>query len=121
VRCPAPDSIFNRAEALDRVEGDEQILREIVRLFLGGLPEMLADIDGAVRRRDAPAVERAAHSLKGSVGSLGARRAFDAALGLEALGRDGVMADPEPARSELLRETEALVQALDAFLAEQPA
>ena len=80
---------LNRSIALERVGGDEELLREIAGLFLEECPKLLGDLRAAVSDRDAVRIERAAHSLKGSVGNFGADCAFNAALQLEMAGRNG--------------------------------
>ncbi|MBW2000023.1 MAG: PAS domain S-box protein, partial [Deltaproteobacteria bacterium] len=69
------DEIFNEAKALEVVDGDRELLKEIIEMFL---EEHLNDVERlweGVKSSNAHEVERAAHSLKGSVGSLGAKRA----------------------------------------------
>ncbi|HLJ57256.1 MAG TPA: response regulator, partial [Chthonomonadaceae bacterium] len=109
---------FDRVEALDRVEGDLEILREVVRLFLDDAPNTLAEIADAIAGRNAHRLERSAHSLKGAVGSLAARAAFDAALRLETAGRAADFAMARFAHPELVREIARLERALTAFLEE---
>ena len=75
------------ASALARVGGDEALLKEIAGIFLEQCPGALAEVKKAVEAADGEALERAAHSLKGSVGNFGAKDAYDAALRLELAGR----------------------------------
>jgi PAS domain S-box-containing protein len=75
--------------ALSRVGGDVELLKEVVELFLDDYPSTFEKIKGAVASRDATALEHAAHSLKGSVSTFGANRAFEAAFTLEKQGRSG--------------------------------
>src|SRR5947209_18634697 len=78
---------LDEALALSRVGGDSDLLREVVDLFLDDFPNTLENIRSAVAAKDPTAVEHQAHSLKGSVSTFGARRAFEAALALEKIGR----------------------------------
>jgi CheY-like chemotaxis protein/HPt (histidine-containing phosphotransfer) domain-containing protein len=75
--------------ALEKVGGDETLLRELASIFLDAAPAMLAEVTAAAERGDAPALERAAHRLKGSVGNFAATEAFDAADRLERAGASG--------------------------------
>jgi HPt (histidine-containing phosphotransfer) domain-containing protein len=84
-----PDAAFDLDEALQRVDGDLELLVEIAGIFLADAPGMLADVAAAVGRRDAPDVSRAAHRLKGSILTFSAPAAAAAALSLETAGRDG--------------------------------
>lgn len=106
---------MDEALALTRVGGDAELLREVVELFLDDYPPALERIRTAVAAQDASAVEHHAHSLKGSVSTFGAKRAFEAAFALEKQGRakdlTGVetsLCELENALNELLPELQAL-------------
>ena len=110
-------AVLDRAVALERVGGDSELLQEMAQLFLDEYPMQLEAVRVAVRARDAKALERSAHSLKGSVGNFGAAAAQEAALQLELIGRrgdlrevDGAMACLESALSSLQPEMESLAQ-----------
>ena len=90
-------AVLDRAVALERVGGDCELLQEMAQLFLEEYPSQLDAVRAAVRARDAKALERSAHSLKGSVGNFGAAAAQDAALQLEMLGRRGELQQVEQA------------------------
>lgn len=92
---------LDEALALSRVGGDTDLLREIAELFLADYPCTLDKIRSAVLARDASAIERHAHSLKGSVSTFGAENAFNAAMVLERQGRTGDLADVEAGLSQL--------------------
>jgi two-component system sensor histidine kinase/response regulator len=80
---------FDTAEALSRVEGDRELLAELIDLFLSEVPRVLSEMQHALALRDAQAIERAAHTLRGSVASFSARTAVQAALSVETLARAG--------------------------------
>ena len=81
--------VVDRAEALDLVGGDEELLREIIGIFFEEYPKLIEGISDAVQNQDSRALERFAHNLKGSVSNFGARSATQAALDLELMGRKG--------------------------------
>lgn len=81
--------MIDQAALLAGVDGDRRLLREFVRLFLADWPQRLAEIKEAIRRGDTGALDRAAHTLKGSVGNFAAQKAFAASQRLENMGRDG--------------------------------
>ncbi|MGE5644468.1 MAG: Hpt domain-containing protein [Acidobacteriota bacterium] len=112
-----PDSpeILSRGAILERVGGDAEFLRELSGLFAENCPKLLAEIRGSISNRDPRALERAAHSLKGSVSNLGAGPAREAALRLEMLGRSGDLAPAAEACSALEREIERFTDALAAL------
>lgn len=55
-------------------DGDPELLLDLIRLFLDDGPSKIATLTEGLRDRDCDKIERAAHSLKGSSGNLGARR-----------------------------------------------
>jgi signal transduction histidine kinase/CheY-like chemotaxis protein len=104
------------ASAREHVGGDEQLLRELARLFLTEHSRWLAELRQALASADAPALRDAAHRLKGALGALGAQAAFGEALRVEAVGRQGCLADAERACALLERELERLGPELAAFV-----
>jgi two-component system, sensor histidine kinase and response regulator len=78
--------LWNRAEALERLGGDEGLLRELCEIFLQESPKLLRNLRQAVTEGDASSVMRAAHSLRGEVSYLGAAEASEAAQQLEYMG-----------------------------------
>ncbi len=109
---PREQEPIDTASALARVEGDVELLKEMVALFLKELPELLTTLREAVTAGNARAVERAAHKLKGSVGNFAAPPAFEAALKLEVMGRTGSLSEAEPAYGALEKEIKRLKSAL---------
>jgi two-component system, sensor histidine kinase and response regulator len=97
---------FNRMVAMDRVGGDENLLREIAGLFLEEYPGLVREMEAAISTGDPDRLQRAAHTLKGSLGTLGAEKAFPIALDLEMKARhrqmDGLGASLENLRSCML-------------------
>ena len=93
---------------LSNLGGDEELLVEIIDLFVDDCPKVMDAIRGAVADGDAEAVCQAAHRLKGSVGSLSAAPAFEAARHLEDVGRGGEMAAAPAALAALENEIERL-------------
>lgn len=108
---------LDEALALTRVGGDADLLREVVELFLDDCPQALERIRSAVASKDASALEHDAHSLKGSVSTFGAQRAFEAALALEKQGRAKDLTGVETGLRELESALEALVPELQAIQA----
>lgn len=94
--------------ALSRVGGDAELLKEVVELFLDDYPSTFEKIKNAVASRDAAALEHHAHSLKGSVSTFGANRAFEAAFALEKQGRSRDLTGVQDGLSRLEQALEAL-------------
>lgn len=100
---------LDRELALSRVGGDLELLQEIAELFLMDSERMVQDINRALGARDARALDRAAHTLKGCVSNFGAQRLYDAALALEKMGRTGDLSSVGPA-FDLLRAEVAILE-----------
>ena len=91
-------AIFDTARILANVDGDQEVLQQIVELFLEDSQVVLAQIRDAIEREDTETLTCSAHSLKGAVSNFGAQCAFRAAKKMESLGRNG---DLEGARNGL--------------------
>jgi PAS domain S-box-containing protein len=103
-----PNDVIDTAALIVRLDGDLKLLQELGQIFLNSLPGLLSTVQHAVQRRDAEALEFAAHALKGAVSNFGARRAFEAALRLEEMGRQGDLSEAESAFQALAEEIEGL-------------
>ena len=100
--------VFDLSEAMKVVAGSKELFQEIADMFLENLPASMAKIKEGIAKGDAYALEHAAHSLKGSVGNFGAKRAHEAVYHLEKLGREKKMIDAADALSHLEKEFKAL-------------
>ena len=100
------------AVALERLGGDEELLREVASLFLDEYPMLLREIRTAASARDAEALQRAAHSMKGSVSNFGAEGVYQAAFALEKKGRAGDLESLEPCIDRLACALEHIHPAL---------
>jgi len=103
---------FDEAALRGRVSGDEQLMTELIRLFLEDLPARLAAIDAAVTSGNAGELHKAAHALKGSAGTMATGRLFNSAHLLERIGAESRMDAAEAAWSELAIEARAVTGAL---------
>ncbi len=110
-----PAKVWDREEALARVGGDVELLADLVRLFCEESPKLVAAVREAVERRNARALERAAHALRGSVSNFSARPVAETALRLELMGRAGEL----DSAVELSRDLEAHIEQLKAALEAQ--
>ena len=109
---------FDLAAALQRVEGDVELLAELADMFLEEHGSLCDQISEAIEQCDSEAVTRAAHSLKGSVGNFNARGAFEAALSIETAGRSGDLSQAPRYFDALQAELARLVPALQQLAAE---
>jgi PAS domain S-box-containing protein len=88
--CPAAP--VHETTALARVGGNAGLLKELVELFRGECPGLMADMRQAIIQKDASRLRRVAHTLKGSAATIGAAAVSEAAWRLESMGRTGDLA-----------------------------
>jgi two-component system sensor histidine kinase/response regulator len=105
-------AFWGKAEALERLGGDEELLRELCQIFLEESPKLLHKLRQAIVDTDAQGVMRAAHSLKGELGYLGAAAASHVARDLEDMGHDKNLSRAAEALVVLEREMASLHLAL---------
>jgi two-component system sensor histidine kinase/response regulator len=89
---------LDRTSLLERVEGDQELLAEMIRLFQADMPQLLGTMRNALRQGDMTLLERSAHSMKGAAGNLSAKVAVDAASHLEQSAKNG---DAESSKANL--------------------
>ena len=102
------DLSFDPSDVLARVEGDRDLLAELVDIFRAEYPRLLANLRKEVEKGDARGVEEAAHAIKGTVGNFGAPVASAAALALEVMGRVGALTGANAGMARLEEEVERL-------------
>jgi HPt (histidine-containing phosphotransfer) domain-containing protein len=111
-----PDPILNpdAIQALRDLspEGDAEFLRELIAIFQADAPKQLSQLEEALRRQDAAAALRAAHTLKGSSGNFGAEELARHASGIEAQCKAGNPATALAALPELKKAFAAVTEAL---------
>ena len=84
---------LNLPEALNRVDGDQDLFLTLAQMFLDESPKEAMAARAALERQDGVSLAAAAHKLKGSVMELCAPRLFESVKRLEELGRQGEFAE----------------------------
>jgi HPt (histidine-containing phosphotransfer) domain-containing protein len=87
--------------AVEKLGGDEFLLGELAAIFLDAYPEMLSEVRTALEQDDAPALQRAAHRLRGSVGNFVARRAIACSERIEEIAETGSLTEAADAVTQL--------------------
>jgi CheY-like chemotaxis protein len=103
---------FDEEALRQRLSGDDELMADVIRLFLEDLPVRLADIKSAVDGRNAGALRVAAHTLKGSAGNLSAVRLFETARVLELVGAESRMDAAEAAWRQLSVDASRVIDVL---------
>jgi HPt (histidine-containing phosphotransfer) domain-containing protein len=75
--------VFDRCSALSNAGGDNELLSEILEMFLENLPVFVKNIYEAYKKNDTDKIFLASHSLKGSCSIVGAFQLCETARQLE--------------------------------------
>jgi HPt (histidine-containing phosphotransfer) domain-containing protein len=86
---------WNHAAALQRVDGDAALLGELIGIFFQDCPNQIDNLMQSLARQDCALLRQTAHTLKGSLGYLGACEAEELAREIERAGRDADLARAE--------------------------
>lgn len=84
--------------------GEPDALREVLLLFLDDVPRRMARLNASYEDGNAIELQRAAHSLKGSSGNIGARRMFDVCRQLDERGHAADFDGARPLLASLAQE-----------------
>jgi two-component system, sensor histidine kinase and response regulator len=109
---------WNHTELLERVDNDQDLLRELLTIFKEDFPGTMRSLASAIAAADLKNASRLSHTLKGMLSSLGARRVATAASKLEELAAAGETASLKDAFAVLEREAASLLPELDAYMSE---
>lgn len=82
-----------RAALLDRFDNDLDLLKEVIDIYMQEVPPQIHALDAAIAVGDMAAIERLAHSISSSSGSLGLLSLCSAASSLENAARTGSMTE----------------------------
>jgi PAS domain S-box-containing protein len=102
---------YDREFLLKTVDGDAEIARGIIRLYLSESPQLVNRLSTEVERQDKEGIESAAHRLKGAMLALGAGAA-EIAADLEKLARNGELRACRERFATLAEKAKALDEAL---------
>jgi CheY-like chemotaxis protein/HPt (histidine-containing phosphotransfer) domain-containing protein len=118
--APADGQVLDEPALVAIVAGDVQLIQELTALFLEDSPLRLAEMRAALEAGDFFSLQRAAHTVKGSAGSLCGKRAAEAALRVEQFAEEGDLAKARQATADLGEEVGKLQQALAKLAAPRP-
>jgi len=108
------------ADALQRVEGDNDLLEEIARIFVDESAKTMAEIRDALSAPDAHLLEQLAHRLKGSSSNLGATFLAQSAGELEIMARARDLRSARLQFDTVKTEVRKLLVELDSILRKVP-
>lgn len=108
-----PSSAVDLDDLMDRVGGDRDTVIELIGIFLEDAPALLAEIREA--GADLARLRRAAHTLKGASGNMGAHDAQASAERLQLAAAVGDVAAAERERLHLLDEMVRVTATLEGW------
>lgn len=104
--------VFDRSQMLERLGNDEELLVEILDLFVQDAPTQLANLTTAIQTREDELVTRHAHTLKGQAANIAAARMKEVSYEMETAAREG---DLDRATTLLPRVQEVFDELLEAL------
>jgi len=110
---------FDWQRALDSLDGNRQLLGELIDIFREESPKLRTEIETAIAAGDLTSLRRAAHTLKGALGHLAAGKARQIAEQVEELARGQNLQAARQLWPRLQSELDQLNPALAEF-AKQP-
>jgi len=110
---PLMPFVWDEALTLERLDNDEELLADIIALFLDEAPAQLTALVEACRRRDWPVLADIAHKLKGMAGHFCAGTIVDFSAKLEYAARNAQTSDLEKMAEDLITATGKLIGHLE--------
>jgi HPt (histidine-containing phosphotransfer) domain-containing protein len=107
--------IWSPEQMIARLGGDEELARQLVTLFIGECPQMMAQVRQSVAAGTPDLVRRAAHAFKGSVSNFLPDGPTVTAFALEQIGRDGRLDEAPAVLASLERQVDVLLAQLRAY------
>jgi HPt (histidine-containing phosphotransfer) domain-containing protein len=108
--------VMDVEQALQRLGNDEDLLRDIIQIYLEDAPGMVRKIHAAVEEEDANNLQRSAHSLKGLASTLSAHEVVDVAYRLEHIAATRNLADAAKTAAEVDQRVDELSRAVQEYL-----
>lgn len=107
--------VFDLETSLVHVGGSAEMLADLIDIFFDVFPSMLASLRRAVDAHDAGGIERAAHTLRGSICVFAANRLSSLVATLEDAARHDALEGLEAVYDEIEWETARLRRAFEHF------
>jgi signal transduction histidine kinase/DNA-binding response OmpR family regulator len=108
LNIPTVEPPIDLPAALSIVDGDQDLLLDLMVMFLEDYPKSVAELHDAITTGDALRMGRLAHSMKGVVASFAAHTAQALAYDLERRGRRGELENASAVLQQLEQELERI-------------
>ncbi len=114
---PRP-SDWDLKDLMERLDGDQEFLRELLTIFRQDVDVNLQKSRAAIEKHDLEALSRAAHTIKGMLKNLSMGTAADSATALEYAARENLMEKSEELLHRLSKELQEILPAVESQLTE---
>ncbi len=104
--------VLNIPEAMERLDGDGELLKEICGVFTDDAPKQMEILRKAIDTGDMVLTERQAHSLKSAAANIGADLMKSRAFEIELAAREGDIKDIHMLYEQLEHELKKVLEAL---------
>ncbi len=109
-------STFDSDEFINEVcYGEHTFAKDLISTFNKNIDGQMDELSDSVNSKDLNKIEKSAHKLKGSLGTICAKKGFEIAKELELAARAGKSSDVNPIYSELVKEISMLIDKLKNF------
>lgn len=109
---------IDMAEVMEILDGDEELLVECFDEILSNMPQTLAEIQNAIKQKNALSLDEAAHKLKGSLRYMAAAQAADVAYQLEIMGKEQNLESADDTFKTLSCECEKVKEFMERYKTE---
>ena len=106
------NDLYNRAEAIERLGGDEALYVSVAGLFIASSADYCAALETAVRATDAVALRREAHTVKSMLATFSYEAGRVLALRLEELAASGNLESAQDLTDQVIAAVKRLAEAL---------
>lgn len=103
-----PSNVMDIAAALNNMDGDAELLREIVEIFLDTADDQIAGLRSAIAAGDVKTVAIDSHGMKGGASNFCAGAFVQAALELELLAKGGTLEGADALLDRMVEHLEEL-------------
>ena len=90
---PASGNVeFDSQALLERIEGDRNLLKELIGIFLDDIPGLIFELGDGIMQGNAGVVEKTAHAIRGSCAMMSVQGLEKLTHQLEIMGKTGKLA-----------------------------
>jgi len=109
--------VLDLEKASEQMGGDEELLKEVLQIFIDDVPRKLYELHEACNKQDRERIKRAAHSIKGASANVAADRVRAVAFEIEKMVDEADLNDIRNRLEILEHEMQKLETAIDLALA----